>query len=461
MTFAILLTIGALAGAIIFISPKLGSMLIWPILFMYPHNWWYHHGFFPLNIGADDAFCLLLFVAVVIRRNLLGGVPIRIGYAFWVITAFTVISAVANFVGAQEMAAGAARIEAIKGVLKPIIFWALFYSILHCIDNQKDLKLQFTMFAVSATCGALLVILQRFFPQQMNIFALPTAYEYMSRFTYASRGVGAFTNPNAAACVMGCSLLLSMTALRLQKRIIMKAFIYALIIVLLMGILDTRSRSGLIALISCVFFMLFLGRIKSIALISVLGGLCVAIVFVGARELLGERIAQTYDMYTGVVGENIVGRVDTWWIYLKESSLKDYLLGQGSSTAIAKFGMESHNAYISLLTVYGLGGAIWGMVALAGFVRRAYVSVHSKDPTVSAVAAGCTWALLFWGIYALTSDAISSYYTRYLLFYFVVLVDRAYIFATLSPSRRPSPLLSSNLVGSLTNPRSHLMTRRV
>jgi hypothetical protein len=35
------------------------------------------------------------------------------------------------------------------------------------------------------------------------------------------------------------------------------------------------------------------------------------------------------------------------------------------------------------------------------------------------------WALIAWGIYALSADAISSQYPRYLLFYVVVLLDRA------------------------------------
>ncbi len=41
------------------------------------------------------------------------------------------------------------------------------------------------------------------------------------------------------------------------------------------------------------------------------------------------------------------------------------------------------------------------------------------------VPSGCMWALVVWGIYAMSADAISSQYPRYLLFYVVVLLDRA------------------------------------
>ena len=80
--------------------------------------------------------------------------------------------------------------------------------------------------------------LQNFFPQPLSIFALPRPFYHLSEFTYESRGAGAFTNPNAAACVLGSSILLSMTAMRLHRRALMKAFIYAIIVVLLVGVLS-------------------------------------------------------------------------------------------------------------------------------------------------------------------------------------------------------------------------------
>lgn len=429
MTLVIFLTIGLLAAVIIFVWPKLGSMMIWPILFMYPHNWWFYRGFLPLNIGADDLFCVLLFLVVVARRNLWRGVPVRAGYAFWVITVFTLVSIVATLAGSFETSAGDVRAEAIKAMLKPLVFWALFYGILHCVDNTRDLKIQFTLFAVSAACGAALVILQNFFPQELNIFVLPRAYVEVGGFTRESRGAGAFLNPNAAACVLGSSVLMSITALRLQRGALLKAFLYAVIVVLLVGVMYTRSRSGLIALGICILLMAFIGRGKAVALIVILGAIVVAVVFPAARELYSERFARAYAVETGMLGHNVVGRLEMWRVYLTESSASDYLFGQGTTAAVAKYGMESHNAYISLLTVYGVAGAIWAAFALTGFVRRVRSSLRSPDAVVRTVAAGSQWGLLFWGIYAFAADAISAPYSRFLLFYVVVLADRAYAFA--------------------------------
>ena len=134
----------------VFIKPKWGSFLIWPILFTYPHNWWFQHQWLPLNIGVDDLYCLVLFGVVVIRRNLLGGIPVRWGYAFWVVTTFVLIGAVAVLSGAAD-APGMERVNYIKDILKLCVYWGLFYAILHCIDDVVDLRRQFTMFSLAAT----------------------------------------------------------------------------------------------------------------------------------------------------------------------------------------------------------------------------------------------------------------------------------------------------------------------
>ena len=172
--------------------------------------------------------------------------------------------------------------------------------------------------------------------------------------------------------------------------------------------------------------MAVFSRSRTLALVVIFGATVVAAVFAEASGLFGERLTQAYMFDTRTPGENVMGRLATWRMYMTQSSVSNYLVGQGAAAGVAKFGMESHNAYISLLTVYGVGGALWAVVSLAGFVRRAKSALRSADPVLSAVAAGCMWTLLLWGIYACTADAISSSYTRYLLFYLFVLVDRAH-----------------------------------
>jgi hypothetical protein len=409
---------------IIFVKPKWGTFLIWPILFTYPHGWWYYRQFLPLNIGVDDLFCIALFLAVLIQRNLLKGVRIRFSYAFWIISAFTVIATVANIAGSRD-APPFERILYVKAIMKFGVYWGLFYAVLHCIDDIHDLKMQFTMFSLGAVAGASIVIMQYFFPYQMEIFAAPIALEKVG-FGFGTRGSGAFMNPNTAACVLCCSLMLVIAAMRLQKTIISRMVVYAFIFVLLTAMIVTRSRSGLMALGGTLVLMAFLGRGKKVAWLVITAIVVIGMAFAGARLLYTERIEDIYDPTTGVWGANVEGRIKTWSSYLETAMAKDYLLGQGVIQGVEKNGGESHNAYVSLLTVYGIGGALWGLIAVIIFFRRTFALRHFPDPLISTIGAGCIWALIAWGIYAMTADAISSQYPRYLLFYLVVLLDRGY-----------------------------------
>ncbi|MBN1393089.1 MAG: hypothetical protein JW947_09850, partial [Sedimentisphaerales bacterium] len=159
--------------SVILVQPKWGTLFIWFILFTYPHRWWFYHQFLPLNMGADDIFCIALFLAVLIRRNILGGIPIRFGYAFWIISSFVIIVIISNVAGYRDIVSSYVRTDSIKDILKLGIYWGLFYSVLHCIDNIRDLKMQFTMFSMAIVVGASIVIMQYFFPYRMEIFTSP------------------------------------------------------------------------------------------------------------------------------------------------------------------------------------------------------------------------------------------------------------------------------------------------
>lgn len=413
---------------IIFFKPKWGSFLIWPILFTYPHAWWFYHQYLPLNIGFDDLLCIFLFLVVLIRRNLLGGVRVRFGYAFWTISAFVVVAVIAIFAGSRD-APSFERVLYIKDILKLGVYWCLFYAILHCIDDERDLKIQLTMFSIAAVLGATIVILQYFFPYQMEIFAAPITLGGRPPIGFEGRAAGAFRNPNVAASVLGCSLMLIITAMRLQKTISSKIFTYAFIFVLLTGIIATRSRAGLMAFVGAIILMAFFGQGKKFAWLMIIAAIFVGITFLDISRDYLERLRVAYDPSTGVVGKNVAGRFRTWRGYFETATAKDYLLGQGFRQGIAKNGMESHNVYVSLITVYGIGGVIWAVFALVIFFRKALSLRHFPDSFISTISAGCIWALLVWGIYAMAADALNAGYTRYLLFYLVVLLDRAYSIA--------------------------------
>lgn len=422
--FALAITGAVVTLIIIAFKPKLGTYLIWTILFTYPNSWWAYHQFLPLNIGVDDLFSLFLFASVLLRRNLLGGVRIRYGYAFWAITAFTVILMVANLAGMTgNNMFGYTAYE--KDILKQFVYWGLFFAILHSIDTEQDLKMQFTMFAVASVLGATIVILQYFLPYQMAIFSAPVILEKVGS-NYGERAGGAFMNANSAACVLAASLMIVLAASRVQRRITNKLLVYSFIFILLAGIVVTRSRSGLMALAGGIGLMAITGKNKKYAWLLIVAVIIVGGYLSGIRELYQERLKEIYDPTTGAWTGNVAGRFDTWASYFSTAGFKDYLLGQGFIQGVTKNGMESHSMYVSLITVYGIGGTIWAIIVVVIFFRKYLKIKNAASPYVPIIANGCLWGLVVIGIYGFASDAISQQFARYIIFFVIVMLDRAH-----------------------------------
>ncbi len=265
------------AFVVLCIKPKWGSYIIWFVLFTHPHNWWFQHQWVPLNIGVDDLFCILLFVIVVLRRNLLGGVRVRWGYAFWVLSGFLWVASIAIFSGSLD-APAFERVLYMKDIMKLCVYWGLFYAILHCIDDAQDVKRQFTWFALASVVGGGIVILHGMFPGRMSAWSNPLLIDIEGT---TGRASGAFLNPNNAACIMACSLAMIVTAIRLQRSFVSKLFVYGLCGVLMVGLLVTRSRSGLMAMAGTFTLMAVMGRHKRVAWMILLGSMLVGTFFVG------------------------------------------------------------------------------------------------------------------------------------------------------------------------------------
>ncbi len=434
----------ALVVATMFVNPKVGSWLVWFVLFTYPHRWWSRHQFLPMNAGVDDVFCLAFFLIVVFRRNFMEGLGVRFGYAFWVISGFTLIASVATIFGLRGET-GFYQDRMIKTVLKILIYWGLFYAILHCIDNKRDLKMQFTMFSLAAGVGGVLVILSYFAPRLMVHFAAPIVLQERG-LEQGGRATGAFMNANAAGCMMVCCLVLVATTLRLQKTRLAQLVVLGLIGVLLVGALLAQSRAGFLALGVTFLLMSVVGRHKPLAWTVVACGLAIAMFMPQIREPFQERVLRTLSP-GGNVNTRTGGRVSIWKRYFETAEVEDYIIGRGETGGMIDVGQETHSVYVSLLTVYGAGSVLWAVAAVAVFGRKVHQVGASGDELLSAVASGCLWALVAWGVYGLAADALSSQYTRYVLFFLVVLVDRAAAFARRETAGQPS--LESHQNGAL------------
>jgi hypothetical protein len=417
---------------IILVNPKLGTFLIWPILFTYPHGWWYFNGFLPMHIGYDDLFCIVLFLVVFVRRNLMGGVPIRFGYSFWVITGFLGVVAVSSFAGSMNTpnVSGSAFLTEF---LKMGIFWCLFYAISHCVDDERDLKIQFSMFSLAAVIAAGLVIFQYLAPSLARPWQLPdvaalgrTIVGTVGEDVGDQRAYGAFMNPNGAACILSASLILLMGVIRFQQTIVSKFLYYGFCFVLLIALLMTKSRSGFIMLGLTMVLMAFFGQNRKIPWMVLAAGVIVFLSFADVRAAFMQRLSNIYSPEYGEVSGGVTSRVELWKRYFETGDITTFVLGQGNLAGMIRNETESHSMYVALPTVYGIGGVVWAIASLVGFIKRARYIKYSGNLFLSQVATACLWTLFAFSVYGLTSDAISSNYPRYLLFYLVVLVDRSY-----------------------------------
>ncbi|MHC4664332.1 MAG: O-antigen ligase family protein [Planctomycetota bacterium] len=425
MFTALTIFLTAVALFVIFVKPKWGSLIIWFVIFAYPHSLFFE--LLPLNMGIDDIFFIVFFLVVVIRRNIFEGVPVRFGYSFWIIATWLVIWTVASISG-STYSPSYYRPVYMKEVLKFVVYWGLFYAILHCIDNVDDLKKQLSFFSLAAVVGATLVVLSYYFPGQMAIFKSPIAL-WKKGIEYEARGTGAFDNANIGACVLVCCSMLIIGLTRLQRNIFAKIFSYSFVFILLLAVYITRSRAGLMCLVGTLFMMSIFSRSRKVVLLVVLAGLFVGFFATDITTMYKERIVAAYDPSTGAVGSSVAGRFVTWKKYFETATPQIYLFGQGAFQGDQRTGGESHSAYVSLLTVYGVGGVIWAIVAVTIFFKKVFILRRLSGRVTSAVGSGCLWALVAWGIFATSADAISAQFTRYVLFYLIVLLDRAAFFA--------------------------------
>lgn len=411
-----ILLLTAITLVIAFLSPKQASALLWLILFTYPRNWSAQHLPMPLNIGIDDLLCILIFLVVVIRRHLLEGIGLRLGYGFWVITGFAIVATIANVSGATQRPDQ--WILYLEDIIKVWIYWCLFYAIIHCIDDLSDLRIQLTAFSVAAAIGAFLVLLDHFWPHWMvpwsNTSILTTGLT-------AESASGPFLGPNLAACVIACSIPLMVGAVRLGQRLSLAFILWPSCILCLIALLSTQSRSGMAAfLIACILMAIF-SRQRYVAIALIVGVAVIGLLASSLRSTL----QQPSLAYSPVAWpSNLEGRIPVWHGYIQNATAKTYIFGQGHSGAIANNGLQGLSTYISLVSVYGLGGLSWAIGTLAGFFRKIRAR-PDDDPGIAVVRSVCLWSLVVWLVYAATSDAISCRYPRHILFYLVVLLDRA------------------------------------
>lgn len=409
---------------VITIKPKLGIVMLWPMLFLYPHYLMFQSQILPLNIGIDDLFICLLFLIVLFRRNIIGGIPIRLGFAFWITAAFFMILVISNL---HSYAVVRTEFEVfLKAILKGVITVLLAYSLVNSIDTQEDLKRVIFAFCFSAGLGAIIMVLQQFFPGPFVIFASPY-YVYGLEYGANPAPAGAFMNQNNAAIILGMSSLIIVCTLRMKGRFFRKNFRFVLLGIMVVAILFTRSRSGFLCLVIPLMMMGFIGNNKGYAILFMVLGLIIFIALPVFREALFERFTgaegETYNV--GIIEPiamrlRVVGKL---WANITPGR---FLFGQSNVVDTMQGHEAAHNAYFGIPLNYGIGGTFWIITLVWILLRKANFMKEHPDMVISSVGLSIRWCLLIFALYSIVGTFLGNFYIRYSLFLLTALAQCGY-----------------------------------
>jgi hypothetical protein len=423
----ILVLIAAITLVAVMLNPKFGAVLVWPIILLYPHLYWYELGYLPWNIGIDDLFICVFFLAVVLRRNFLGGVPVRLGLPVWAALAYVVIWSVANYSG-WNMRPDLLPEEVLKPILKGVVFLLFTYALVHCIDNERDLKRQSHVFVFVLALAAITVILHKLLPAQMVIFTSGRQARLQAWYGEAERAVGSLETANTGCALMAMAALFILPLARGETRPGRKALLWLCLPVLLTAMVLTGSRTGALAFSVGLLAMAVLSRSRWQAA-TLLGGL--SIVVLATPQLfadLWERIQST--LVLGTAEESSAySRIEVWQRYWETATGQVWFLGQGRLVPTMELGLHPHSTYVSALFVHGIWGFIW--LVLVGWlvVRRGLWLVRNTGEPYRRIASSTLFATLVWAVAGLTLDMLATQTPRFVLLGMVILLDRTYALA--------------------------------
>jgi hypothetical protein len=424
MLGSIVLAATVLALLIIIAKPKLGVILLWPMLFLYPHYYMWQKQLLPLNIGIDDLFICAIFLIVLLRRNVMGGIPMRFGYSFWIAFTFFIILAISNLNSYLVVMTMTASDDFIKAALKGVITVLLAYSIINSIDDLNDLMRLIFTYCFCAALGAVLMILQQFFPEPLKIFTSPY-YVFGLEHGAAPGPVGAFMNRNNAAIILGTASLIIVCTMQLESKYLRKWLRFTMIGVMVVAILFTRSRSGFLCLVIPLTIMGLMGRNKGPAIAFIVLGLIIFLALPTFRSALFERFSGRG------AGEGNVGfwaPIAMRWqgiLNIGESvTLRRLLFGESDIVDTMFNRLYPHNAYLGTILNYGIGGTIWIIVLVAVMLRKSKIMKEHPDLVISSVGVAIRWCLVVFALYCVVGGLLGNYYVRYALFLLTAIAQR-------------------------------------
>lgn len=427
MILTVLVLFALLVTGVALVSPKTGALLLWPIILVYPHLYMERQGLLPWNAGVDDLYVCFLFVVVLIRRTLLGGVGLRIGVTVLGAATWYVIWVVAHLSG-WYITPELQPVEVLKPILKGVIFVLFAFVMVHVMDDERDLRRMALTFAAFMTVAACTVILHRLFPSQFALFSAERFERLRRAAGGVERGVGSLMSPNTGAALLAMVVLFAIHIRHLVGSW-GRLMLLGCVPVLLLGMLYTGSRTGGIALGVAVCWMAVASRSRFYA-----WGLCGVIllgIVMKPNLVIGfwERLQLAYNPDAGEIGETGASRLWAWKQYITTASPQAWILGEGQASPLLRIGLNAHSTYIAALFYHGIAGLAWLLVFFGVIVRRGFRLAACGAQPYRSIGSAVLWTLLVWAIAGLALDMLVTFVPHFVYLFLAALVERGYALA--------------------------------
>ncbi len=395
----------------IMIRPFWGVLLLWPVLFCYPHA--IMQDLLPLNIGFDDLFITFVFFTTVGRRALSG--ELRTGKWGMFVLMYWLLLMLSSTYGMIYTGIEGAVLLVMKDVVKKSSMIMVAFIVLNSIDNEKQIRQSIRWFMIGAIGLGLLAILQFFAPQKVAAFY---QLETVSAGAALARATGTTRGAWELGGILGIATVLCFALLTIIRGVTSRPLPAICAVLSVTAVILSNSRASYLLVGVGVFAVFVFGKKPIIGLVMIAVVASVVVVFPYLTERVVERIE-----YTGTVGHldpSATWRIIIWKEMLSNISVSSGLIGLGALGTYVLYGHTPHNYYLAVLVQTGMIGVFYFSVLAISLWRHTWANIRSAEKSTFMMA---LWKGIFSfnvGImaYSLVNDTLNTDLIAKVLFFF-------------------------------------------
>jgi len=423
----------AFAGIATLLRPRIALAMMWPLVMLHPHL--LVKDFLPWQrMGLQNWYLLLCLVRTAwawrpLREGLRNATPAM----RWTLRLLLLLAAL-HLYGLLVLwyrhpwVPGLGWEKVAEQVFSDLRFLAPPVVLLAWVRSPKDQRLAIRSLSLSLFLGAMLVVLDRFFPEVYDLFN-HTAYESTWEM-HQVRSVGGYAGPWEVGGIGSIGIVWATTAM-VNRRVLGRLSGLLLLTLSIVSVVFAMSRAGYVAsAIGLVGVLLFArqGAKVSVAGLLLTAGVVLALLQFRVPQgdtpltvpgLIEEGIDKAYE--EGTLKGSAAIRVQLWQDqirYFQSGSLRwdELLFGMGGLEGMAvAFEATGHNGYLAPFLYYGIPAAVLlHLFLLASIVASLLGQGASRSPEVFVM-----WGTILGGM--VTSEFLISGLTSSVLASMIVL----------------------------------------